>query len=96
MTLGERVYHGEVGGATCVDCHGPDAKGTPLGPDLTDAKWLRCDGSIPAITHTITESVPNPKVYRGAMPPLGGAQLSPSHVSAVAAYLWSLAHPAGR
>ena len=96
VTLGDRIYHGEVGGATCVGCHGPDAKGTPLGPDLTDAKWLWGDGSIPAITRTITEGVPNPKVYRGVMPPLGGVQLSPSEVSAVAAYLWSLAHPTGR
>jgi mono/diheme cytochrome c family protein len=27
------------------------------------------------------------------MPPMGGAQLSPEQVSAVAAYVWALGHP---
>ena len=27
------------------------------------------------------------------MPPMGGAQLSPSEVSAVADYIWALSHP---
>src|SRR3989449_414316 len=27
ITLGDSVYHGQVGGGTCVGCHGPDAKG---------------------------------------------------------------------
>jgi hypothetical protein len=30
------------------------------------------------------------------MPPMGGAQLSPSEVSAVAAYVWALSHQSGR
>jgi mono/diheme cytochrome c family protein len=96
VALGERVYRGQVGGATCVGCHGSDAKGTPLGPDLTDAKWLWGDGSLPAIVRIITEGVPNPKEYRGVMPPMGGTQLSPSEVSAVAAYLWALSHRSAR
>ncbi len=30
VALGDRIYHGEVGGATCTGCHGfPSAKGTP-------------------------------------------------------------------
>jgi mono/diheme cytochrome c family protein len=96
VALGDRVYHGQVGGATCGGCHGSDAKGTPLGPDLTDAKWLWGNGSLPAITRTITEGVSNPKEYRGVMPPLGGAKLSPSEFSAVAAYLWVLGHRSRR
>lgn len=96
VALGERVYRGQVGGATCAGCHGSDAKGTPLGPDLTDAKWLWGDDSLPAITQTITNGVPNPKEYRSVMPPIGGAQLSPSEVSAVAAYLRALGHRSAR
>ena len=88
VTLGERVYHG----TTCAGCHGSTAKGTPLGPDLTNGKWLWGDGSLPAITRTITNGVPDPKEHRGVMPPMGGAQLSPSEVSAVAAYVWALGH----
>ena len=41
---------------------------------------------------TIADGVPNPKNYRSPMPPMGGAQLSPSQVSAVASYVWALSH----
>jgi mono/diheme cytochrome c family protein len=27
------------------------------------------------------------------MPPMGGAQITPDQVSAVAAYIWALSHP---
>ncbi|MEA3182641.1 MAG: hypothetical protein QOI59_6164, partial [Gammaproteobacteria bacterium] len=33
VALGDRIYHGQVGGATCTGCHGAGATGTPLGPD---------------------------------------------------------------
>jgi glucose/arabinose dehydrogenase/mono/diheme cytochrome c family protein len=92
VVLGDRVFHGQVGAATCTGCHGSDAKGTPLGPDLTDTQWLWGDGSYPAIAKTITEGVPQPKQYRSPMPPMGGAQLTPEQVSAVAAYIWGLSH----
>jgi len=95
VALGDRVFHGQVGGATCVGCHGSDAKGTPLGPDLTGGTWLWGDGSLPAIIQTITNGVPNPKEYGAVMPPMGGAQLSPSEVSAVAAYVWALGNRGG-
>jgi len=96
VALGDRVFHGQVGGAPCTGCHGSDAKGTPLGPDLTSGHWLWGDGSLPAITRTITDGVPHPKQYPGVMPPMGGAQLSPAEVSAVAAYVWALSHQSGR
>jgi glucose/arabinose dehydrogenase/mono/diheme cytochrome c family protein len=96
VALGDRAFHGQVGGAPCAGCHGSDAKGTPLGPDLTSGHWLWGDGSLPAITRTITDGVPHPKQYPGVMPPMGGAQLSPAEVSAVAAYVWALSHQSGR
>jgi glucose/arabinose dehydrogenase/mono/diheme cytochrome c family protein len=92
VTLGDRIYHGQIGGATCTGCHGADAKGTPLGPDLTDTQWLWGDGSYAAIARTITTGVPQPKQYRSPMPPMGGAQLTSEQVSAVAAYIWGLSH----
>jgi glucose/arabinose dehydrogenase/mono/diheme cytochrome c family protein len=92
VALGDRIYHGQVGAATCTGCHGADAKGTPLGPDLTDTQWLWSDGSYAAIAKTITAGVPQPKQYRSPMPPMGGAQLTPDQVSAVAAYIWGLSH----
>jgi glucose/arabinose dehydrogenase/mono/diheme cytochrome c family protein len=92
VVLGDRIYHGQVGGATCTGCHGANAAGTPLGPDLTDTKWLWSDGSFAGIAKTITSGVPQPKEYRSPMPPMGGAQLTPDQVSAVAAYIWGLSH----
>jgi mono/diheme cytochrome c family protein len=95
VALGDRIYHGQVGGAPCEGCHGTNAKGTPLAPDLTNGKWLWGDGSLASITKIITDGVPNPKSYRSPMPPMGGAQLSPSETSAVAAYVWALSHRRG-
>ncbi len=92
VALGERIYHGQVGAATCMGCHGANAKGTPLGPDLTDTQWLWSDGSYAAIAKTITAGVPQPKQYRSPMPPMGGSELTPDQVSAVAAYIWGLSH----
>ena len=95
VALGERIFHGQSGGGTCAGCHGSDAKGTPLGPDLTSGKWLWGNGDLAALTRTITDGVAEPKEYRSPMPPLGGAQLSPTDVTAVAAYVWALGHRRG-
>lgn len=92
LALGDRIYHGQVAAATCTGCHGADATGTPLGPDLTGKKWTWGDGSYGAIAKTITAGVLQPKNYRAPMPPLGGAQLTGDQVSAVAAYIWGLSH----
>jgi glucose/arabinose dehydrogenase/mono/diheme cytochrome c family protein len=92
VALGDRIYHGQVGGASCAGCHGSDGKGSPLGPDLTDTKWLWSDGSWTGIAKTITDGVMQPKEYRSPMPPLGGAQLTPDQVQALAAYVWALSH----
>jgi glucose/arabinose dehydrogenase/mono/diheme cytochrome c family protein len=92
VALGDRIYHGQVGGATCTGCHGSNAKGSPLGPDLTSTQWLWGDGSYAAITKIITAGVPQPKQYRSAMPPMGGAPLTPDQVSALAAYIWGVSH----
>jgi glucose/arabinose dehydrogenase/mono/diheme cytochrome c family protein len=90
VALGDRIYHGQVGGAACTGCHGASGTGTPLGPDLTDKQWLWSDGSYPGIAKTITDGVPQPKQYRSPMPPLGGAQLTDDQVKALAAYVWGL------
>jgi glucose/arabinose dehydrogenase/mono/diheme cytochrome c family protein len=92
VALGERIYRGQVAGATCTGCHGDAGEGTPLAPALTAHKWLWSDGSYDGIAETITRGVPQPKEYRSPMPPMGGAQLTPEQVSAVAAYVWSISH----
>ncbi|HEY0745651.1 MAG TPA: PQQ-dependent sugar dehydrogenase [Steroidobacteraceae bacterium] len=94
VARGYRVYHGLEGGATCAGCHGADAKGSPLGPDLTSGNWLWSDGSYAGIARTIAQGVAQPKKYRSPMPAMGGAQLSSDQVMAVTAYVWALNHPA--
>jgi glucose/arabinose dehydrogenase/mono/diheme cytochrome c family protein len=92
VALGDRIFHGEVSDGTCSGCHGSDARGTSVGPDLTSGNWVFGDGSLAAITKTITEGVPHPRNYSGAMPPKGGAELSNADVAAVAAYVWAVGH----
>ena len=90
--LGNRIFHGEVGGAACVGCHGSDGTGSPLGPNLTAGAWLWSDGSYAGIEKTITNGVAHPQKYTGAMPPMGGAALTKAQVAALAAYVWGLGH----
>jgi glucose/arabinose dehydrogenase/mono/diheme cytochrome c family protein len=95
IALGDSIYHGLAAGGTCAGCHGTDAKGTPLAPDLTANKWLWGDGSYASIVKTIRQGVPTPKEHTGVMPPMGGAQLTPAQLAAVGAYVFSLSHPDG-
>jgi glucose/arabinose dehydrogenase len=96
VALGDSIYRGQVAGASCTGCHGMNAKGTPLAPDLTDAKWLWGDGSYQSIVRTIRQGVPTPKEHTGVMPPMGGAQLTGPQLAAVGAYVYAISHPAGR
>jgi mono/diheme cytochrome c family protein len=88
IDLGRKVYAGNPGGAMCVVCHGPAAKGIPgVGPDLTDATWIHGDGSQAFLQRIITEGVLAPKLTATMMPPNGGGRLNRQQVAAVAAYL---------
>lgn len=90
IATGNEIFHGKVGGATCYVCHGQDAKGSGVGPNLTDGEWLHNDGTLDGIMHTIQTGVPQPKVAPAPMPPMGGASLTPDQVKAVATYVHSL------
>jgi glucose/arabinose dehydrogenase/mono/diheme cytochrome c family protein len=92
VARGARIFRGEVDNGTCAGCHGSDAKGTPLAPDLTSGKWLWGDGSFESLTKTIANGVPNPKNFRSPMPAKGGTELSDADLKAVAAYVWAIAH----
>ena len=92
VALGKRVFQGEVAGATCAGCHGSDAGGTPVGPDLTSGQWLWGDGSLGSVMKSIENGVPEPREHPGAMPPMGGVSLSQSELKAVAAYVWAVGH----
>jgi mono/diheme cytochrome c family protein len=94
VVLGSRVFHGDVGGGTCGGCHGADAKGSPIAPDLTNGKWLWSDGSLQGLEATIKNGVAEPKAHAGAMPPMGGVVLSKADLDAVSAYVWAIGHQA--
>jgi mono/diheme cytochrome c family protein len=86
-SLGKAVFTGK---GNCHVCHGAEAKGGPLGPDLTDAEWLHIDGKAESIADLIKKGVPAPKQFPAPMLPMGGAQLTDAEVQAVARYIVSL------
>ena len=88
VKAGEALFRGK----TCTGCHGADAKGTPLGPDLTAGTWLWGDGGLASIRSTIDKGVAAPKQYRSPMPARGGAGLTDAELQAVSAYVWAVGH----
>jgi mono/diheme cytochrome c family protein len=94
IARGDSVFHG----ATCTDCHGRNAKGTPHGPDLTSGTFAQTDGSYDAIVRVITTGVPEDKItdptFPEPMPARGGVKppLTDDQIRAVAAYVYSLSH----
>lgn len=91
IAQGDSIFHGLTAGGTCAGCHGQDAKGTALAPDLTDGEWLNGDGSYEFIVRTVTAGVPpHPEHGRAGMPAMGGVPLAPDQIRSVAAYVYSL------
>lgn len=93
IALGDSIFHGQAAGGTCFTCHGQNAKGTTLAPDLTDKTWIDGDGTYNYIVQRVTTGVPQPKQHPAPMPPMGGASLSQSQIRSVASYVYSLSHP---
>ena len=86
---GREVFNGSGG---CTACHGADATGGTLAPDLTDDQWLNVDGSYSDVLAVIRDGVAQPTQYPAPMPPEGGATLSDAQLCATAAYVYSLSH----
>jgi mono/diheme cytochrome c family protein len=91
---GRQVFKGA---GNCITCHGENAEGTLIGPNLTDEKWLHIDGSYDAIVKLVTAGVPQAREAMVPMPAKGGAEITDAQVRAVAAYVWTLCRggPAG-
>jgi mono/diheme cytochrome c family protein len=87
VTAGQQIF---TSTGNCYTCHGPDAKGTALAPNLTDGEWINIDGTFAAIQQNVKTGVPQPKQHPAAMPPMGGASLSDDQIRQVSAYVWSL------
>jgi len=86
-TAGKAIF---LGKGLCHACHGPDAKGTALAPDLTDPEWLHADGTLETVAKVVKEGVAQPKKFPAPMLPMGGAQLTDDEVQAVARYVVAL------
>jgi mono/diheme cytochrome c family protein len=94
VALGDSIFHGKAAGGLCFTCHGADAKGTPLAPPLVQHQWKTGDGSYGFLITRVKDGMPNPTPpYTAPMPPMGGANLTPQQIQAVAAYVYSLSHP---
>ena len=91
VALGDSIFEGKAAGGICYTCHGPDAKGTQLAPDLTDQQWLNGDGSVESIANVVRNGVLQPKQFPAPMPPFG-ATLDDQQIRAVSAYVYSLSH----
>ena len=90
VAAGQQIFTGK---GICYSCHGPDATGTPLAPNLTDAEWINiASGEWNEIQTVVRNGVPTPKEHPSPMPPMGGAQLSDQEIQQVAAYVYSLSH----
>jgi mono/diheme cytochrome c family protein len=93
VAQGDSIFRGTAAGGTCYTCHGMDAKGTALAPSLDDTQWLTGDGTYAFIQKRVTEGMPTPTPpYTVAMPPKGGANLSPDQIKAVSAYVYAISH----
>lgn len=85
--LGRKIFTGK---GNCFTCHGANARGTPLAPDLTDAERLHTDTTVASIVQLVKAGVARPVKHPAPMPPMGGAQLSAAELAAVAAWISSL------
>jgi mono/diheme cytochrome c family protein len=86
---GEAIYRGK---GTCFACHGPEAKGTALAPDLTDDAWVNFEArpTVEEVAALVKEGVARPVEHPAPMPPMGGARLSEEEIGQVARYVLSL------
>ena len=86
---GQQLFSAEGG---CHACHGPQATGTQLAPDLTDDQWLNLDNpTVDDVVQLIQNGVPQPIEHPAPMPPMGGANLADDQVQALAAYVMGIA-----
>ena len=89
IAQGESIFTGQ---GICYTCHGQDATGTQLAPDLTDDEWINIPEPVTRekIQVLVKTGVLEPVEHPAPMPAMGGAQLSEEELEAVSAYVYSL------
>ncbi len=87
---GRTVFEGAGG---CTACHGANAEGTALAPNLTDAEWLNIPSKdYEAMVGIVTNGVPQPVQFPSPMLPKAGTQITDDQVRAIAAYVYTLSN----
>jgi mono/diheme cytochrome c family protein len=89
LEQGRTIY---TGAGRCAFCHGQTGTGG-RGPNLTDNTWLwiQADQPLhPQLVNIIRVGVPQPREAQIPMPAMGGAQLTPDELNALAAYVETL------
>lgn len=79
----------------CATCHGPDARGTQLGPSLRDQEWISITGSFEDIQAVVRNGVAEPKEFPVPMPRGGAGDFDETQIQAVAAYVYALSRSEG-
>jgi len=77
----------------CTVCHGPQARGGSLGPNLTNSQWIWVDPTenvFAQVADIVREGIDEPRQYPAPMPAMGGGTLTTDQVNALAAYVVSL------
>ncbi|MCA0377083.1 MAG: cytochrome c [Gemmatimonadetes bacterium] len=98
VALGDSLFNN--GG--CMRCHGAKGVGAQNGPVLADDKWDQLTtGSYEEIRAIIVSGVPKEKIKVTTRPNPMGARggrmnLTDAQITAVAAYVYTLSHPAGK
>ena len=90
LKRGRKIFHGR---GNCFHCHGNNGAGTFIAPALNDDRRIHLQTrTVEEIAERIRSGVSQPKQYRTAMPPSGGASLTNEEMSALAAYVFTLDH----
>ena len=80
----------------CAKCHMDDGTGSERAPNLTDAEWIHCDGTIEGIMTVLLSGVPREKLKDAdrpyAMKP-ATTFVPKKQMDALAAYVLSLQSP---
>jgi mono/diheme cytochrome c family protein len=90
ITAGRQLF---TGAGRCGVCHGPQGRGSTLGPDLTDDEWIWVEPGATMHAQVVTiirTGIEEPRESPAPMPAMGGGNLTEDQLNALAAYVGSL------
>ena len=92
IALGDIAFNTTPG--FCAKCHNSGGGGGERAPNLTDAEWTQCDGTVDGIRAVIISGVPKDKHskpdYQFGMNSAAKMNLDDTTIDALATYIHSL------